>query len=243
MPEKRVWGAVLFIALACVAASPSPDVRAELQQSNNYKFEESVLGGGGLVQSNSANYQVGSSLGESIVGGMASDNFQSVAGNQTTKDPVLSFSINNYNANFGNFSAGSTATATATFSVSNYTSYGYVVQVAGNTPTNGLNDLPGMGVTAAPTPGIEEFGMNLVANTVPTSVGANPDHGQFGIGSPSPNYGTPNQYRYVNGETIAIGPKTSGVTQYTISYIANVDSLTPGGIYASNQVLICTGTF
>jgi hypothetical protein len=85
--------------------------------------------------------------------------------------------------------------------------------------------------------------MNLVANTSPISFGANPDHGQFGFGSASTNYGTANNFRFVNGETIASAPKSSGQTIYTISYLVNVNSLTPGGNYTSSQTLICTGTF
>jgi hypothetical protein len=91
--------------------------------------------------------------------------------------------------------------------------------------------------------GAEQFGINLVANTQPESFGANPDQGQFGAGSASPNYGTSNQYRYVNGETIATSPKSSGITTYTVSYIINVGSLTPGGQYTSNQAIVCTPTF
>ena len=91
--------------------------------------------------------------------------------------------------------------------------------------------------------GVEQFGINLVANTSPTSLGVNPDNGQFGYGSVMPNYATPDNYRYVPGETIARAVKNSGVTVYTISYIANVAPLTPGGIYTSNQTLIVTGTY
>ena len=91
--------------------------------------------------------------------------------------------------------------------------------------------------------GIEQFGINLVANTAPASVGANPVFGLFASGAASPNYGSSNTYRYVSGETIALAEKSSGVTTYTISYIANVGNLTPGGQYKSNQIIICTGTY
>ena len=72
---------------------------------------------------------------------------------------------------------------------------------------------------------------------------ANPDHGQFGFGSAATNYDTPNFYRYVDGATIASAPKSSGVTIYTLTYLVNVGSLTPGGIYSSNQTLIVIGTY
>jgi hypothetical protein len=91
--------------------------------------------------------------------------------------------------------------------------------------------------------GVEQFGVNLVANTLPVSVGANPNNGQFGFGEAATNYNTSNSYRYVSGEAIAKAPKSSGLTTYTLSYLVNVDSLTPGGQYTSNQTLVVTGTY
>jgi hypothetical protein len=235
----------LFTGVAALVSGSSfaAVAYADTLQSPNYQFEESVLGAGGLVQSNSANYQAGSTVGEAATGDSASPNFQVQAGNKTSPDPVLKFSVDNSNANFGNFSTSTAATATATFSVSNYTSYGYAVQIIGAPPANGAHTIDALASTDSSISGMEQFGINLVANTDPASVGANPDQGQFGFGVASPNYATSNQYRYVSGETIATAPKSSGVTKYTISYVVNVNSLTPGGQYTSNQTLICTGTF
>jgi hypothetical protein len=240
----KLW-VVLYIIFAMVVlgyvASP---VLADPLKSTNYQFQETSLGGTGVLNSQSANYQtLGTAGGILGVGNSASNNYQVNAGNITTNDPALAFSVNNYNVSFGNFSAGTTATATSTFSVLDYTSYGYVVQIIGAPPTNGSHQLPGMGSTAPSQAGTEQFGINLVANTSPSNFGANPDHGQFGFGSAATNYGTLNNYRFVSGETIASAPKSSGQTIYTISYIVNVNSLTLGGQYTSSQTLICSGTF
>ena len=98
--------------------------------------------------------------------------------------------------------------------------------------------------TAGPSQvGIEQFGINLVANTSPVSFGSNPDNGQFGFGQANNSYDDANNYRYVSGETIAEAPKTSGKTIYTISYLVNVGALTPGGQYTANQTLIVIGTY
>ncbi len=238
----RWWVSVGFL-FACVVSVSAVTVRAETLQSSNYKFDESTLGSGGLVQSSSTNYQGSSSLGDLGTGEAASSNFQVQNGSQTTPDPALSFAINGSGANFGSFSASGATTATTTFSISNYTSYGYVVQIAGSPPSNGGHTIAAMATSGASTPGFEQFGINLVANTAPASFGVNPDHGQFGFGSASTNYATANQYRYVSGETIASAPKSSGVTTYTISYLVNVASLTPGGQYTSNQTIVITGTY
>jgi hypothetical protein len=235
--------------MAFFAVGITSVVHAQVLQSPNYRFDESVIGGGGLIQSSSDNFQIQSELGDLSVGNAASENYQIDTGLHTTPDPTLSFAILDANPNFGAFSATATATATAKFSVLNYTSYGYVVLVSGDTPTHSSHSIPaidtGGGDTAPPSlPGQqEEFGINLVANTAPESFGENPDQGQFGFGVAADNYATANEFRYVNGETIATAPKSSGETIYTISYMINVANLTPGGKYTSNQTLIVVGTY
>lgn len=240
------FGIVGILSVCSLTAVAAAD---DTLQSSHYQFEESTLGGGGLIQSSSPHYQSSVSVGDAAIGDSASSNYQVQAGSQTTKDPALSFTIDNTASNFGSFSPTSTATSTSTFTVVDYTSYGYTVQIAGAPPSNGNHVLPAMGQD--PTgpensqPGTEQFGINLVANTSPSSFGANADHGQFGASTalPTANYATPNKFRYVNGETIASSPKSSGPTTYTISYIVNVSNLTPGGQYLSHQQLICIATF
>jgi hypothetical protein len=242
--QKRWVGLYVFFSFLVLGYVVSP-VFADPLKSTNYQFQETSLGGTGLFNSQSANYQTAGSAGGILgLGNSASSNFQINAGNITTNDPALAFAITNPTASFTDFSSAIASTATATFQVLDYTSYGYVVQIIGNPPseTHG-HTIAAMSTTAPSQVGTEQFGINLVANTSPISLGANPDHGQFGFGSASSNYGTPNQYRYVNGETIALAPKSSGQTTYTISYIVNVGVLTPGGLYTSNQTLICTGTY
>jgi hypothetical protein len=242
--SKRVLGFVgfcvlVFYALGCIVTV----VYADTLESSSYKFEESFIGGGGLVQSSSQNYQVTESIGDTAVGNTASNNFQTDTGSKTTNDPSLTFTINGGGVNFGSFSPSTATVASSTFSVSNYTSYGYTVQIVGSSFSNGSHTITPLATTGPSQAGVEQFGINLVANTSPSSVGANPDHGQFGFGSAAPNYATSNVYRFVSGETIATAPKSSGVTTYTISYIVNVSSLTPGGQYSANQTLVCTASF
>lgn len=224
-------------------ALSSPFVFADPSVSNNYRFQESTVGGVGSSGSASTNFQSQDSAGILGVGSSSSTNNTLNPGYTTTNDPTLSFAIVSGTASFSDFSPATPSTATTSFSVSNYTSYGYVVQIIGNPPSNGSHTLTAMSSTGPSQAGVEQFGINLVANTSPVSLGANPDHGQFGFGDATTNYGTTNNYRYVSGETIVSGPKSGGVTTYTISYIVNVTSLTPGGIYSGGQTIICTGTY
>jgi hypothetical protein len=212
-------------------------------QSNNYIIDEPTLGSGGLDQSSSSNYKISNATNDLSIGNATSSNYQIEAGSTTTSDPALSFSISNANANFSDFSPTIASTATANFSVSNYTSYGYVVQIFGQPPTNGSHIITPLSTSDTSKIGIEQFGINLVANTLPISFGSNPNNGQFGFGSISSNYSTANNFRYNNGDTIAYAAKSSGVTIYTISYLVNVASITPGGKYSSNQTIVVTGTY
>lgn len=236
--------ASLGIALALFI---TPANATETLQSPNYRFDESSVGTGGLMQGSSTNYRVESATGDLSVGSAASGNYQLEAGSRTSPDPTLTFSVDNANANLGKFSATAASTATASFSIINYTSYGYVVQLVGEPPKYGSNEINAMTANAASQPGIEQFGVNLVANTSPASFGANPDNGtppnDFGFGQVATNYDTPNQFRYVSGETIALAPKSSGKTTYTLSYLVNVAALTPSGTYTSDQTLVVTGTY
>jgi hypothetical protein len=216
---------------------------ADSLRSTNYQFVEQSLGASGAVGSQSTNYKSDSAIGILGLGNSASTNIQVNAGNITTADPALTFIVNSGTVSFGNFSATSASTATSTFSVIDYTSYGYIVQIFGNPPSRGGHTITALTTATTSQTGTEQFGINLVANTSPLSLGTNPDNGQFGYGQAATNYNTPNNYRYVSGDTIANGPKSSGQTTYTISYLINVNELTPGGDYTGGQTLLCTGTY
>lgn len=213
-------------------------------QSAHYQLIETSLGGTGSVGSQSANYQSQQSGGVTGLGTSTGTAYQVQAGHETTNDPTLSFSIISPSPNLGSFSPTTTSTATAQFEVVDYTSYGYTVEMYGTPPTNSYGyKIKALSSNAAPQVGVEQYGYNLVANTIPSSFGANPVFGQFGSGYAATNYNTPNSYRFVNGEEIAYSGKSSGQTIYTISYIVNVSSLTPGGQYSSVQNVLCVGTY
>lgn len=243
MAVYRQAGVLVGICIIICAIFLAPIVYAADPKSNNYQFNESSIGTGGLYGASSTNYQANSSTGDIAIGNSESANFQVDSGTKTQRDPTLSFAVTSSNAVFGKFTPFQASTATATFTVTNYTSYGYIVQVYGKPPTYSNHSIAAMDISGTSQPGIEQFGINLVANTSPVSFGANPDNGQFGFGSVTDDYNIANRFRYVSGETIAKAEKSSGETQYTISYLVNVAGLTPGGTYLSNQTLVVTGTY
>lgn len=242
MMIRRVVSISLVVAslMCCLVATTYADTPLK---SSNFEIDESTVGAGGLVQENSAHYQAGEFIGDLAVGNSTSTNFQLNAGYVTTGDPALTFIVDTSNLSFGDFSPTAATTTTSTFQVIDYTSYGYIVQIMGTPPTNGVHTITSMSTTGVSQAGTEQFGINVVHNTSPVVFGADPNNGLFGVGEASTNYNTANNYRYVSGETIADGPKSSGNTIYTISYLVNVASHTPGGQYTSSQTLVCTGTY
>lgn len=238
---KRV-GVVVGVCLLNVIFSV-PQVGAVDPKSSNFQFNESSIGTGGLYGASSTNYKANSSTGDIAVGSSSSNNYQVDSGTKTQRDPALSFAVTSPNASFGKLSPSQASTATSTFTVSNYTSYGYIVQVYGKPPSYNDRSIAAMDISGTSQPGVEQFGINLVANTSPVSFGTNPDNGQFGFGSVTDDYNVANRFRYISGETIAKAEKSSGETKYTISYLVNVSGLTPGGTYLSNQTLVVTGTY
>lgn len=214
--------------------------------SPNYRIEEDFVGGSGTSESSSANFKSQDTFGGPAVGPSSSANFGNQSGATSTNDPTLSFSIDTTAVNLGALSTSITKTGTASFSVLNYTSHGYVVQVIGSTPNNGAHSLTGLSSASSSSIGTEQFGINLKANTSPTTFGSEasqvPDN-TFSFGGAATGYNTANLFKYTSGDVIAAATKSSGKTVYTISYIANMSNNTPGGSYSSAQTLICTGTY
>lgn len=242
MMQRILW----VLGLMLIAYGMAGSVLAQSLQSPGYRMDDSYIGPGGTVDSSSFSYRENSTAGDLGVGSSSSLNYAQVAGVNTTNEPRLILIVSTSSVNFGGFSNGSTATATATFGVLNYTSYGYSVFTVGSTPSNGSHNLSGMNPAAASQTGTEQFGINLKANTSPLTFGADEvqvPSGSFSYGSAASGYDTPNNFRYVNGEKIAGSNRSSGETDYTISYIVNTALTTPGGTYSGTQSLVVVGSY
>jgi hypothetical protein len=224
---------------------------ADPSTSANYSMVESTLGGSGDNGSASTSYKSiggdngGATLGDTAIGNSTSTTYQTNSGFNTSETPALTFIVNTTQVNFGILSSSATRTGTATFSVKNYTTTGYVVQSLGTAPTYNGNTITPLASNSGSITGTQQFGINVVSNTTP-SVGANPvqvPDASFSSGVAASGYNTSNSYRYVSGETIATATKNSGQTDYTISYIINISATTPPGAYTMQQSLLCTGTY
>lgn len=242
MRLRELWFEVTIIS-SCLVLMIMPSINVQASESANYELYETSIGTSDPVDVQSTTYGITSATGDLAVGNSSSSNFQINAGSKTSPDPVLSFGVDASGADFGLFSPTQAATTTVSFTVKDYTTYGYIVQIIGDGPTNNSHTIAPMATQAASQVGTEQFGINLVANTNPESVGANLDNGQFGNGGVESGYDTANQYKYIDGDIIASAPGDSGETTYTITYIANVGPLTPGGVYNISQTLVATATY
>ena len=247
--------AIVSVAMLAVIALSVPPVAAQsAASSSNYSIDQVFFGTGGELNACSTSYCSKQAAGETAVGNAASAAFQTQAGFNTDRQPYLEFSVTTSPVDLGYLSTLSTATATSQFAVKTYLASGYVVTLASNPPDNGGASPHFFSAPSSPTapasPGsVEQFGINLVANTNPASLNgpsANPvqvPDNTFSFGTVASGYNTANLYKYVKGDTIASSTKSSGETDYTISYIYNITQLTPNGNYTYNGVLVATSTF
>jgi hypothetical protein len=231
----------------------SSAVFAAQSSSTHYEVNEVYFGAGGDLNDCSADYCAKTSAGDLTVGNTKSADYQAQGGFNTDRTPSLTFTVTAGSTDLGYLSTSATKTATATFSVKTYLASGYVVQIMSNSP---IDNLPGhhllnpLATPTASSTGVEQFGINLVANTTacgaPTTFGANPiqvPSSSFSYGTAASGYNTCGLFKYVNGDTIALSNKSSGETDYTMSFIFNISNVTPDGFYAYNGVLVATSTF
>ncbi len=214
--------------------------------SSSYRVNEVFFGSGGELHACSTSYCSKQAAGEIAAGNTASGSYQAQAGFNTDRQPYLQFVVSNTNVDIGVLTSATTKTANATFSVKSYSASGYVVKQTSPGPTNGSYTIAGLTSPTASAVGTEQFGINLVANTSPTTFGAGPSQSPdstFGFGQVAAGYNTPNQYKYVPNDTIAYSNTSSGTTNFTISYIFNISNLTAGGSYTMRHVLVATSTF
>ncbi len=144
----------------------------------------------------------------------------------------------------GTLTTATSGTGTSQIGVTTNAATGYVITYNGILPTSGGNTIASIGASATtPTQGTSQFGMNMKANTVPTTFGANP----AGAGSANPvtALNSTNQYSYTAGAaTNAVSQGSAdGFRLFTVSYLANISGTQAPGSYSTTITYVCTATF
>lgn len=252
---------VTFALLGLFILAIVPAIAWAQSSSPNYRLEESYFGTGGEVDASSPNFRSRQSTGSLGVGTATSPNFTTVAGANTPSEPFLEMAIEGNDVNLGtldpsttSFASSQGGTCNCTFYVRSYLSSAYSVISASPSLTSENGDTIEPKTTqGAPSSStsVEEFGFNLVANTVPATMGAFPANqpdSTFANGVAASGYQTPNQYKYDPGDVVASatglsGNQGVGRTDYTISYIAKIANITEAGTYTMRHNLIVIATF
>lgn len=248
----RAWKQTskIFILGAMVVVGWPTLAYAAQSNSPNYSVNEVFFGSGGELNACSASFCSKQSAGETGVGATGSTNFKAQAGFNTNRAESITFVVNNANINLGVLQPGTTYTATASFSVKTYLSNGYQVRTISPPPGNGGHNLNTSPTAIASNRNSEQFGINVVANTTacgaPINFGAGPlqvPDATFSFGVAASGYNTCGLFKYGVGDVIAASPKSSGETDYTLSYIFNTSNVTPAGTYSMDHTLVATGYY
>ncbi len=116
---------------------------------------------------------------------------------------------------------------------------GYTMWALGGTMTSGNNILPAM--AGGPSQkGVNQFGINLRANTAPV-IGQDPVGP--GVATIMPGYDQQDQFRYQSGDALSTASAPDDFRKYTVSYIVNVAAGQPGGVYATTITYVTLANF
>jgi hypothetical protein len=225
---------------------------AAQSQSSSYQVNEVFFGTGGELHACSSTFCAKQAAGETAIGNTAGTADQAQAGFNTDRQPYLEMTVTAASINLGVLASGSTTTTTSAFKVKNYLSSGYTIITASDPPANSSYTMQALSTPTASNSSAEQFGINVVRNQTtcptpaPANFGSDPiqvPSSSFSFGSAAAGYNTCGLFKYVKGDTIASSSKSSGETDYTISYIFNISPTTPGGTYSMNHVLVAVGGF
>lgn len=158
-----------------------------------------------------------------------------------TVSPTITFALSSNTVALGTLTTGAAGTGTHTASASTNAPGGFAITYNGATLTSGANTIA-VYTAGASSPGTAGFGINLKDNATP-NVGANPTTNS-GTCAVATNYNSADTYAFVASTATAVTAVTAPADcVYTVSYIANISSITPAGSYTTAINYINTGTF
>jgi len=146
-----------------------------------------------------------------------------------------------YYTDMGDLSPDSTLTAQSQMAVGTNASGGFAITANGIPPAAGTSVIDPLPAPTDSTPGVNQFGINLVANTAP-AIGNNPE-GDWSNALPTGDYAVPDKYTYVPGDVVASSPNVSLMEKFTVSYILNSSPTLRAGVYSTTITYIASGRF
>lgn len=172
---------------------------------------------------------------------------------QTQVPPMLIFCVaeqvaencestnENYYSNLGELSPSSTLFTQSQMAVGTNASSGFVITANGAPMSAGTSVIGSPNAPTPSSPGVNQFGINLVSNTAP-SVGRDPE-GPWTNALPAATYSVPDRYKFVSGDVVASSPNVSLMRKFTVSYIVNSSPDLRAGVYTTTLTYIASGRF
>lgn len=146
-----------------------------------------------------------------------------------------------YYTDMGELSPEETLTAQSQMAVGTNASSGFSIVSYGTTMSAGTNTITSLEEPTLSQVGTNQFGINLVENTIP-EVGVDPE-GVWANAVPSPDYSQPDHYKFVSGDEVAYSPNVSLMKKFTVSYIVNASPRLRAGVYTTTVNFVATGRF
>jgi hypothetical protein len=146
-----------------------------------------------------------------------------------------------YHTELGELQPDTTLMAQSEMAVGTNATAGFAITVDGIPLAAGTNVIDAMEQPAFSQPGRNQFGINLVANTIP-EVGHDPE-GIWNNAEPTADYGMSDQFKFVAGDVVASSPHVSLMRKFTVSYVVNSREDLKPGIYATTITFIASGRF
>lgn len=208
--------------------------------SSNYQIFADGFLFAGDSDLNSTNYMIVAGGGEIGMGLSDSTNYSLRSGTPAIdREPAIGITVAADTVDLGVLSASTTSFNTNIIQAFSNSHGGYILKVHGQPLTYGTEIIKEIGAVAQPSVvGTEQFGINLVANTIP-AVGANPTLRSAVLDS---DYGTTNKFAFTDNDTVATSTKPS-IDSFTVSYIANISAGTAAGLYQTRVVFTLTSNF
>ena len=131
---------------------------------------------------------------------------------------------------FGDFSPTATRTDTSVMQAQTNAANGYSITVNGTTLASGANTIPGLATQTPSTLGVSQFGLNLTAS----GAGSGVVHSNYSLGS---------DYRFNDGDQVALAAGPTNANTFTSNYIVNIGGSQAAGVYTATMTYICTAAF
>lgn len=140
----------------------------------------------------------------------------------------------------GTFSDSQVSFGNAQMFAATNAEFGYAIVYYGTSLTSGTNKIDGMNTKGPSVPGSAQFGMNLVSNTNP-SAGIDPTGPGSATGTT--DYNTLNEFKFLSGDPLVVSAGPNDRRTFTGTYIANIPTSQPPGVYTTTLTYICTALF